>query len=261
MNPENLNFHAEVLFYSFIGIFICTAVLTMLGIAGRIPIGQGYLKALFTSLLLEVVGGIVSLYKAELLFRPPESQLVVQDFYESISKHDYQHAYSLIDPDSNFRKKYSFEVFKLGYEDTISVNLLAIAPISNAAKDNNHEYAVYYYDEINMRTRPDLDDLLSIRFENIQTFVSKLESLRQDAVASGFKASTINNLTFQQLSIINSQDRIANLLIRDSNITNADQKISDLFPENRIIRAVRSYQLSLAEVNKHWYIERFSEEK
>ena len=144
--------HAEVLFYTFVGIFVCTAALTLLGLAGCITIREGYLKALFTSLLLEVVAGCVALYKSELLYRPPDSQVVVQDFYESISKRDFKHAYSLIDPESRFRKNYPFEIFKEGYGGTIGLNLLAIAPIANNAKDYNHEYAVYYYDQINMQT-------------------------------------------------------------------------------------------------------------
>ena len=54
----------EALFYTFLGIFASTAIITLLGIVGRLKISSGFLKALFSALILELVVSMVALFKA-----------------------------------------------------------------------------------------------------------------------------------------------------------------------------------------------------
>lgn len=58
------NSFRSVLFFTFITIFAATAVLTLLGITNVIPIRDGYLNTLFTSLIVETVGAVITLFRA-----------------------------------------------------------------------------------------------------------------------------------------------------------------------------------------------------
>jgi hypothetical protein len=53
-----------LLFYSVIGIFLATAALTLLGIAGVVAIPERFLQVLFTALVVELVAAVISLFKA-----------------------------------------------------------------------------------------------------------------------------------------------------------------------------------------------------
>jgi hypothetical protein len=59
--------NAKVLFYVFVSIFVATAVITLMGVAGSkyVTIPPTYRDKLFYSLILEVVGGIVALFKSQ----------------------------------------------------------------------------------------------------------------------------------------------------------------------------------------------------
>lgn len=54
----------SALFYSVIGIFVATATITILGVAGIISIDDKYLTPLFTALLIELVAAVIGLFKA-----------------------------------------------------------------------------------------------------------------------------------------------------------------------------------------------------
>src|ERR1041385_3460502 len=54
----------SVLFVTFVAIFVATAALTLLGITNVIPIRDGYLNTLFTSLILETVGAVIALFRS-----------------------------------------------------------------------------------------------------------------------------------------------------------------------------------------------------
>ena len=51
------------LFYTFLIIFVLTAVITLLGILGWVKIDDFYLKGLFAALLIELVGSVVAFYR------------------------------------------------------------------------------------------------------------------------------------------------------------------------------------------------------
>jgi len=57
---------AKMLFWTFLIIFVTTAAVTLLGLVGVLKIAPGYLQVLFAALILEVVGGIVSLFRVTL---------------------------------------------------------------------------------------------------------------------------------------------------------------------------------------------------
>jgi hypothetical protein len=53
----------RALFYTFLAIFVLTALVTLLGIMGVVRIEDFYLKGLFGALLLELVGAIIGLFR------------------------------------------------------------------------------------------------------------------------------------------------------------------------------------------------------
>jgi len=62
------------LFYTFLFLFIATAVITLGGITRLIPIDEFYLKGLFVSLILELCGAVIFMYrKANFFDDPPKS--------------------------------------------------------------------------------------------------------------------------------------------------------------------------------------------
>lgn len=68
-----------ILFYTFLGIFVVTAVLTLLSLPNWIKIPNNYKKVLFTSLIVEVIGCVILLFKQEMQFKysiEPESNWV-----------------------------------------------------------------------------------------------------------------------------------------------------------------------------------------
>ncbi len=54
----------EALFYSFLAIFVATAVVTLLGLTGYLKIRTEFLKALVASLVLELAVSVIALYRA-----------------------------------------------------------------------------------------------------------------------------------------------------------------------------------------------------
>ncbi|MEL4278647.1 hypothetical protein AAEH77_19120 [Shewanella xiamenensis] len=64
------------LFYTFLFLFIATAVITLGGITRLIPIDEFYLKGLFSSLILELCGAVIFIYrKADFFDDAPKSNL------------------------------------------------------------------------------------------------------------------------------------------------------------------------------------------
>ena len=53
----------DILFYTFLGIFIITAGITLLGITGKMTIREGYLNTLVGLFLLESGGAVISLFR------------------------------------------------------------------------------------------------------------------------------------------------------------------------------------------------------
>lgn len=62
---------SNILFTVFLLIFCATAIITLLGIIGKAKIRDGYLKALFSALILEVIGVIIAVAKSTLSPAPP----------------------------------------------------------------------------------------------------------------------------------------------------------------------------------------------
>lgn len=54
----------EALFYTFLGIFVVTAIVTLLGVTNKITIKDRFLNALFASLLIELVVAMIALFKS-----------------------------------------------------------------------------------------------------------------------------------------------------------------------------------------------------
>ena len=95
--------NTKVLFYVFIVIFSVTAVITLLGIIGYVNIKEGYLNKLFYSLIIEVIGGIVALFKTEILNKPKKVKLRfdIEDEYDIHSVTTFGYTAKLINQDDN----------------------------------------------------------------------------------------------------------------------------------------------------------------
>jgi hypothetical protein len=67
----------RALFNAFLIIFILTALLTLAGIASLVDVQEAFLNKLFTALVLEVIGGVVSLFGITFIRRgrPGEKQI------------------------------------------------------------------------------------------------------------------------------------------------------------------------------------------
>ncbi|PCJ77892.1 MAG: hypothetical protein COA57_16425 [Flavobacteriales bacterium] len=59
--------NSAILFYAFLSIFIATAILTLASLPNWIKIPNSYKKILFSTLLVEVIGCVIILFKQELL--------------------------------------------------------------------------------------------------------------------------------------------------------------------------------------------------
>jgi hypothetical protein len=61
--------YSAILFIVFIAIFVCTAIITLLGIIGRVKIQKGFLNKLFYCLIVELIGAVIGLFYATFLTR------------------------------------------------------------------------------------------------------------------------------------------------------------------------------------------------
>ena len=93
----------KTLFYVFLSIFCFTAVITLLGIIGYVDIKEGYLNKLFYGLILEVIGGIVALFKSEILSKPKKVKLRfdIDGEYDIYSVSTFGYIAKLINQDEN----------------------------------------------------------------------------------------------------------------------------------------------------------------
>jgi hypothetical protein len=93
----------KVLSYVFLGIFVVTAIITLLGITGSgyVTIKEGYLNKLFYSLIVEVIGGIVALFKLQVLKKPEKVKLRfdIEDDYDVMSVTTFGYTAKLINQD------------------------------------------------------------------------------------------------------------------------------------------------------------------
>ncbi|MDB5087408.1 MAG: hypothetical protein JWR09_1402 [Mucilaginibacter sp.] len=94
---------SKILFYVFISIFSATALITLLGIIGWLNIKEGYLNKLFYSLIVEVIGGIIALFKSEILNKPKKVKLRfdIDDEYDIYSVSTFGYTAKLINQDDN----------------------------------------------------------------------------------------------------------------------------------------------------------------
>lgn len=77
-----------VLFYSVIGVFLATAILTLLGISGIVSIDDRFLQVLFTALVVELVAAVVGLFKATDWFGGERGSKAVEGGWWQIARAD-----------------------------------------------------------------------------------------------------------------------------------------------------------------------------
>jgi len=72
---------ATVLFYVIIFLFLCTGIITLLGLIKKVDIEKKYLGMLFSTLILELVGAVIYLFSSTEFFAEPipDSVLVRQE--------------------------------------------------------------------------------------------------------------------------------------------------------------------------------------
>ena len=57
-----MDYSSAILFIVFIVIFVCTAIITLLGIIGWVKIEKGFLNKLFYCLIVELIGAVIGLF-------------------------------------------------------------------------------------------------------------------------------------------------------------------------------------------------------
>jgi hypothetical protein len=82
-----------ILFAVFLLIFCATAIITLLGIIGKVKIRDGYLKALFSALILEVIGVIIAVAKSTLSPAPPPPLPDEYQVWTVMGKMDMSHSH------------------------------------------------------------------------------------------------------------------------------------------------------------------------
>jgi hypothetical protein len=76
LHPTMTALRLEVLFYTFIAIFVATAVVTLLGVVGVIAIPPPQLNVLLGAFLVELAGAVVALFRRTDFFARPTDNLV-----------------------------------------------------------------------------------------------------------------------------------------------------------------------------------------
>ncbi len=89
MNLSTDEIQRFILFAVFVCIFCATAIITLAGITGKVKIRDGFLKALFTALILQVIGIIIALAKTTFTPAPPEEYEV----WTVMGKMDMSHSH------------------------------------------------------------------------------------------------------------------------------------------------------------------------
>lgn len=89
MNLSTDENQRAILFAVFVCIFCVTAIITLLGITGKAKIRDGYLKALFSALILQVIGIIIALAKTTFTAASPEEYQV----WTVMGKMDVSHSH------------------------------------------------------------------------------------------------------------------------------------------------------------------------
>jgi len=83
-----MRINRAVLFYSVIGIFVATAVLTLMGLIGKVSIAEQYLKPLFTTLIIQLVAVVIGLFKMTDWFgtewEPWVGELVIGEWWQYV---------------------------------------------------------------------------------------------------------------------------------------------------------------------------------
>jgi len=94
---------AKTLFIVFISIFCISAIVTLLGIVGYVNIKEGYLNKLFYSLIVEVIGGVIALFRSEILNKPKKVKLRfdIGEEYDIQSVTNFGYTAKLINQDDN----------------------------------------------------------------------------------------------------------------------------------------------------------------
>jgi hypothetical protein len=82
------------LFYTFLFIFAATALITLLGVTGVVPIQEGYLTALVAAFLIELAGAVIAIFKGADFFASDKNHITAEESIRgSIGKLDTAFGY------------------------------------------------------------------------------------------------------------------------------------------------------------------------
>jgi hypothetical protein len=221
----------EILFYTFLGIFTLTALVTLCGLVSVAKIKERYLRWLFSALIIQLIGAVIGLYKTTDFFPPANlspivspsidesepSFKAVHGFYIALQHHDYTNAYALLAPELIKERKWTPENFRAGYLNTVQIALLKIT-LESTASEFSHSYVVYYLDEANSSLIPELGNPNDLVVSQLPELIQRLEKLKTRVVSLGGKPETIDNLTVQQLTSFDVGNKIEWSLMRDSKV-------------------------------------------
>lgn len=93
----------KFLFYTFLFLFIATGIITLLGIINLVQIDDKYLGKLFTALIIELIGGVVSLFNKTIFFGDSTAKITPSEVFKlnsskfgfTINKHKTEYQLNL----------------------------------------------------------------------------------------------------------------------------------------------------------------------
>ena len=245
-----------VLFYTFLVIFVASAVLTLLALVGVVKIKKRFLDKLFYGLLLEVAAAIFLLFNHAVLdpfeltpHKSLESYKVASNFYDLVQDEKYDKAWGLLASDSNFKKASTLSRFRDGYTNTVRIHLLAVKPYKTDPSEESHDYIVYYVDEVDAPVIKELDDIHELTAAELPQVSIGLSSLRDRIKSEGFDPKTIDDLKMHQLFAPNRGD-IARFVLRQDTGKDADH----LFPKKEHEKFVQGRRVIVKNYDGTWLI-------
>lgn len=117
-----------------------------------------------------------------------EALITVHMFYDNINAGNYKEAWNLLSPIKQNQKPWSgdFEKFKIGYKNTSNLNNIVVLH-TNQPRLNIVEFKVFYDDEINAYTSPELHQFEILTVEDIENFASLVKKLQKEFKEKGLK--------------------------------------------------------------------------
>jgi len=173
---------------------------------------------------------------------------IIRRFYNNISKPDLRAAWELIAPLTQKLRWGTFEQFELGYTNTEGIDHLHVWDIQIGEVIANCK--VFYEDHVNIRTGEELGNLDILKVSQLETFNSRVNSLKSKAQAIDFK-------NFEDIEIYKLFDLTVSEYIWYKN--NMDPAaVAAIFPSQKSYKVPRLIHVALTKHENMWLLKNFT---